>query len=247
MKKVVVFVLLMLMIGLTACSGKENGDVVLNSESVTQSAESNPGESLVNEEEALFEAPVERMRIQNNPMKEIEKRFPGEYTGNQRLEEYLKQQQEEPFKDAFVLVQSARGCLDVVHSILDQMQEYAEMSAYGTYNDAVNREMLQQEFETLREEIDRICETASCDGRKLLADTTEVTVEVDSEPVMTIELEALNTSLLNIEEGSISIATPEAASGAIDILKSARDIVSTKRANLEAWEERLEHFVINTP
>ena len=93
MKKVVVFVLLMLMIGLTACSGKENGDVVLNSESVTQSAESNPGESLANEEEALFEAPVERMRIQNNPMKEIEKRFPGEYTGNQRLEEYLKQQE----------------------------------------------------------------------------------------------------------------------------------------------------------
>ena len=246
MKKITVFVLFMLVIGLAACSGKEDGDVVLNSESVTQSAESNPGESLVNEEEALFEAPVERMRLRNNPMKEIEKRFPGEYTGNQRLEEYLKQQ-EEPFKDAFVLVQSARGCLDVVHSILDQMQEYAERSAYGTYNDAVNREMLQQEFETLREEIERICETASCDGRKLFADTTEVTVEVDSEPVMTIELEALNTSLLNIEEGSISIATPEAASGAIDILKSARDIVSTKRANLEAWEERLEHSMINMP
>ena len=246
MKKVVVFVLLMLMIGLTACSGKENGDVVLNSESVTQSAESNSGESLANEEEDLFEAPVERMRLQNNPMKEIEKRFLGEYTGNQRLEEYLKQQ-EEPFKDAFVLVQSARGCLDVVHSILDQMWEYAEMSAYGTYNDAVNREMLQQEFETLREEIDRICETASCDGRKLFADATEVTVEVDSEPVMTIELEAMSTSLLNIEEGSISIASPEAASEAIDILKSARDIVSTKRANLEAWEERLEHSMINMP
>ena len=245
MKKITVFVLFMLVIGLAACSGKEDGDVVLNSESVTQSAESNPGESLVNEEEALFEAPVERMRLRNNPMKEIEKRFPGEYTGNQRLEEYLKQQ-EEPFKDAFVLVQSARGCLDVVHSILDQMQEYAERSAYGTYNDA-DREMLQQEFETLREEIDRICETASCDGRKLFADATEVTVEVDSEPVMTIELEALNTSLLNIEEGSISIATPEAASGAIDILKSARDIVSTKRANLEAWEERLEHSMINMP
>ena len=246
MKKITVFVLFMLVIGLTACSGKEDGDVVLNGESVTQSAESNPGESLANEEESLFEAPVERMRLQNNPMKEIEKRFPGEYTGNQRLEEYLKQQ-EEPFKDAFVLVQSARGCLDVVHSILEQMREYAEMSAYGTYNDAVNREMLQQEFETLREEIERICETASCDGIKLFADATEVTVEVDSEPVMTIELEAMSTSLLNIEEGSISIASPEAASGAIDILKSARDIVSTKRANLEAWEERLEHSMINMP
>ena len=240
MKKITVFAVFMLVLGLTACSGKEDGNVVLNGESVTQSAESNSGESLANEEEALFEAPVDRMRIQNNVVQENQ--FSKEYDGNRRLEESLKQQ-EEPFKDALVLVQSARGCLDVVHSILDQMQEYAEMSAYGTYND----KMLQQEFETLREEIERICETASCDGRKLFADTTEVTVEVDSEPVMTIELEALNTSLLNIEEGSISIATLEAASGAIDILKSARDIVSTKRANLEAWEERLEHFVINTP
>ena len=244
MKKITVFAVFMLVLGLTACSGKEDGDVVLNGESVTQSAESNSGESLANEEEALFEAPVDRMRIQNNVVQENQ--FSKEYDGNRRLEESLKQQ-EEPFKDALVLVQSARGCLDVVHSILDQMQEYAERSAYGTYNDKVNREMLQQEFETLREEIERICETASCDGIKLFADATEVTVEVDSEAVMTIELEAMSTSLLNIEEGSISIASPEAASGAIDILKSARDIVSTKRANLEAWEERLEHFVINTP
>lgn len=244
MKKITVFAVFMLVLGLTACSGKEDGNVVLNGESVTQSAESNSGESLANEEEALFEAPVDRMRIQNNVVQENQ--FSKEYDGNRRLEESLKQQ-EEPFKDALVLVQSARGCLDVVHSILDQMQEYAEMSTYGTYNDKVNREMLQQEFETLREEIERICETASCDGIKLFADATEVTVEVDSEAVMTIELEAMSTSLLNIEEGSISIASPEAASGAIDILKSARDIVSTKRANLEAWEERLEHFVINTP
>lgn len=251
MKKVVIFVVLMMIFGLTACNSRKEENIAAVSESADQStkqqesAEKNLKESPSEEEESLFEAPVERMSIQNNVMQE--NRFHEEGTKNQQLEEYLGQQgKENPYEDVLILVQTAIGYLDEMDSMLDQMLYCAEASASGAYSDQQRSEM-QQEFESLRGEIERICETASCDGRQLFADNTEVAVEVDSEPGMTIELEAMSTSLLNMEKDSISIAAPETASEAIDKIREAIDLVSSKRSNLNACKNKLEHSMSNMP
>ena len=71
-------------------------------------------------------------------------------------------------QDGISLVQTAEGNLTEVHSMLNRMIELATQSANGTYQDAVDRENIQKEVESLKSEIDRIAESANYNGIKLL-------------------------------------------------------------------------------
>ena len=71
-------------------------------------------------------------------------------------------------KDGISLVQTAEGALTEVHTMLNRMYSLAEQSANGTYADEVDREQLQKEVSSLREEIDRISEATNFNGKKLL-------------------------------------------------------------------------------
>lgn len=81
-------------------------------------------------------------------------------------------------QDGISLVQTAEGALTEVHDMLNRMYELADKSANGTYEYSDRNEM-QKEIEQLRDEIDRISETANFNGIKLLDGTMgERTVEV---------------------------------------------------------------------
>ena len=71
-------------------------------------------------------------------------------------------------KDGISLVQTAEGALTEVHTMLNRMYSLAEQSANGTYADDVDREQLQKEVVSLREEIDRIADASNFNGKKLL-------------------------------------------------------------------------------
>lgn len=70
--------------------------------------------------------------------------------------------------DGISLVQTAEGALTEVHSMLNRMVELAEQSANGTYQDSVDRENLQKEVKSLKEEVDRISESTNFNGINLL-------------------------------------------------------------------------------
>ncbi|HIW83895.1 MAG TPA: flagellin, partial [Candidatus Dorea gallistercoris] len=70
--------------------------------------------------------------------------------------------------DGISLVQTAEGALTEVHSMLNRMVELAEQSANGTYQDSVDRENLQKEVKSLKDEIDRISESTNFNGIQLL-------------------------------------------------------------------------------
>lgn len=70
--------------------------------------------------------------------------------------------------DGISLVQTAEGALTEVHSMLNRMVELAEQSANGTYQDSVDRENLQKEVASLKDEIDRISESTNFNGIQLL-------------------------------------------------------------------------------
>ncbi len=70
--------------------------------------------------------------------------------------------------DGISLVQTAEGALTEVHSMLNRMVELAEQSANGTYQDSVDRENLQKEVQSLKDEIDRISESTNFNGIQLL-------------------------------------------------------------------------------
>ncbi len=70
-------------------------------------------------------------------------------------------------KDGISLVQTAEGALTEVHDMLNRMYELAEQSANGTYDSEVDRANLQKEVDALREEVDRIANTANFNKIKL--------------------------------------------------------------------------------
>ena len=80
-------------------------------------------------------------------------------------------------QDGVSLVQTAEGALTEVHSMLNRMVELADQSANGTYDNAVDRENLQKEITSLKDEIDRIADSTNFNGINLLdgslADTTK--------------------------------------------------------------------------
>lgn len=70
-------------------------------------------------------------------------------------------------QDATSLVQTAEGALQEVHDMLQRMNGLALQSANGTYSDAKDRDALQQEFQQLQDEIDRIGASTAFNGMKL--------------------------------------------------------------------------------
>ena len=71
-------------------------------------------------------------------------------------------------QDGVSLVQTAEGALTEVHSMLNRMVELADQSANGTYDNAVDRENLQKEITSLKDEIDRIADSTNFNGINLL-------------------------------------------------------------------------------
>jgi len=70
-------------------------------------------------------------------------------------------------KDGISLVKTAEGAMQEIQDILNRMKYLATQPANGTYDD-VDRFNLQKEVDTLRDEIDRIADSANFNGINLL-------------------------------------------------------------------------------
>ena len=69
--------------------------------------------------------------------------------------------------DGVSLIQTAEGALDESTNILQRMRELSIQAANGIYSDT-DRAALDAEFQQLLDELDRIAETTSFNGQKLL-------------------------------------------------------------------------------
>ena len=81
-------------------------------------------------------------------------------------------------EDGVSLVQTAEGALTEVHSMLNRMVALATQSANGTYS-STNRDEMQKEIEQLKDEINRISDSANFNGMKLFnGENTGITLHV---------------------------------------------------------------------
>jgi len=71
-------------------------------------------------------------------------------------------------KDGVSLVKTAEGAMQEVQDMLNRMDYLATQSANGTYDNEVDRKNLQKEVSALKEEINRIADSANFNGIKLL-------------------------------------------------------------------------------
>ena len=118
-------------------------------------------------------------------------------------------------KDGISLVQTAEGALTEVHDMLNRMVELATMSANGTYDNETDRAQLQKEVNQLRDEINRIADSANFNGIKLLDGSMATGAEAAT--YETLESKAIKGLLLEeMAEG----ADPQAVAGTNTILET---------------------------
>lgn len=155
--------------------------------------------------------------------------------------------------DGISLVQTAEGSLDEVNNILLRLRELSEQAATETLGEQ-ERGFLDDEFQNLLDEIDRIASTAEFNGIKLLDGTnSSLSVQVGigtdaSTAAVTIDLsQAMTSSDLGLTSGSLSIAGTNgaAARAAMANIITATGTVSSVRAGFGAAQNRFETSVRN--
>jgi flagellin len=157
-------------------------------------------------------------------------------------------------------IQTTEGYLQETEDILQRIRELAVQSANGIYTDE-DRMMIQVEVSQLVDEIDRIASHAQFNGMNLL---TGRFARQDGENVITASMwfhiganmdqreqvfigtmTAKGLGLGDLQEDTmISLAAPESANQAIGTLDAALQIVNKQRADLGAYQNRLEHAIV---
>jgi len=143
-------------------------------------------------------------------------------------------------QDGISLLQTAEGALNEVSSMLTRMKELAVQKANGTYNTA-DTDNIETEMTALITEIGNIEDKTSFNDKALLdGSTVNIQINHSSGDTMAMTMVNLTTSM-----GDIDIASPAAADATITAIDSAIEAVGTARANLGAYQNRLEHTVNN--
>jgi len=154
-------------------------------------------------------------------------------------------------QDAISLIQTAEGALNETHSILQRMRELAVQAANDTNNDN-DRLELQKEVEQLIQEIDRIAKDTEFNSKKLLDGSLSgsgkaLVFHIGANEGQNIELtiSAMTSITGALGVSGVNISSQSGANAAITTIQQAIDKVSSERAKLGAYQNRLEHTINN--
>ena len=151
--------------------------------------------------------------------------------------------------DAISLVQTAEGALNESGGIVTRMRELAVQAANEGTMDTTERGYLQQEFNTLRSELDRIVNVTEYNGQKLVDGTIsggidfQVGMNNSANDRITLSLTATTSTGLSIDTDSL--ATTSQAQAAITALDTALATINTERSTLGATQNRLQMTISN--
>lgn len=143
-------------------------------------------------------------------------------------------------QDAISMLQTMEGALGSIDDILIRMKELAEQAATGSYS-IQQRNIMNNEFQQMIEEIDRIADTTNFNSINLLNDasaTSRIHFGVDS--YITISAVDVQPPALGIDASSASIATATAAETALGLVEGAIQLKDSARASFGYMMNRLE-------
>jgi len=156
-------------------------------------------------------------------------------------------------------IQTTEGYLQETQDILQRVRELSVQSANGIYTNE-DRMMIQVEVSQLVAEVDRIASQAQFNGLNLL---TGRFAKVSGQNVVTasmwfqiganmdqrtrVFIGTMTAAALGVRNASnqqiLSLSTPENANRAIGVLDTALRIVSKQRADLGAYQNRLQKAI----
>ncbi len=163
-------------------------------------------------------------------------------------------------QDAISFIQVAEGYLEETHSILQRLRELAIQAANGIYS-TEDRMQIQVEVSQLVDEVDRIASHAQFNGMNMLTGrfanpvqgnqpTASIWFHVGAnmDQRMRAYINTMTSEALAIRDVSskeiLSLSTPDKANMAIGIIDKALERVSKQRADLGAYQNRLEKLSI---
>jgi len=156
-------------------------------------------------------------------------------------------------------IQSTEGYLQETQDIIQRLRELSVQASNGIYT-AEDRMQIQVEVSQLVDEIDRIASHAQFNGMNVLTGrfareggenivTGEMWFDIGAnmdqrERVYIGTMTSKALGVKNVGDDSIlSLATPDGSNRSIGILDSALKTVNKQRADLGAYQNRLEHAV----
>ena len=145
--------------------------------------------------------------------------------------------------DGISLLQTAEGAINETHAIIQRVRELAVQAANDTNTDE-DRQKLQLEVDELLKEITRTSTDTEFNTRALLNGDYKdqglnIQVGANSGQYMEINIGHMSAEALGLD--NLSIATQEDANNALGTLEQALNKVSHQRAQLGAYQNRLEH------
>jgi flagellin len=151
-------------------------------------------------------------------------------------------------QDGVSLIQISEGGLNEIGNILIRLRELAIQSASDTVGD-VERGFTDREFQSLKEEIDRVANVTDFNGTPLLngkAGIFEIQVGTHNNPILdriTYNGEKTDASLDSLRIGGESVATKQGAQLTLAAIDDALTRVSSVRADLGALQNRLQSTI----
>ena len=149
-------------------------------------------------------------------------------------------------QDGVSMTQTAEGALNEVSNMLTRMRELATQSANGTLS-TTDRATLDNEFQELISEIDRVATTTEFNDFQLLdgsVATTDIQVGIDAGDTVTVNLQDTTAATLAIS--TLDVTSAANASAAITAIETATDTVNSSRGALGATQNRLQSAFVNT-
>ncbi len=137
--------------------------------------------------------------------------------------------------DGINLIQTADGALENYTQGVQRMRELALQAANGTMNPA-QRQMLQEEFNQIRDELTRISEQTNFNGNALLNQNQQLNIQV-GENGSTLTLQDMRPQTLGLD--TLDITNPANALSTLDQLDQSLKTLTENRAQLGAQQNGL--------
>ena len=153
-------------------------------------------------------------------------------------------------QDGISTIQVSEGGLNEISNMLVRLRELAIQSASDTVGDT-ERQFADREFQSLKQEIDRIANVTQFNGTPLLngkAGIFEIQVGTQNNPILdrvTYNGERSDASLDALKLGGESVATKQGAQLTLAVIDDALIRANSIRADLGAMQNRLQATVNN--
>lgn len=152
--------------------------------------------------------------------------------------------------DGVSLIQVSEGGLNEISNILIRLRELSIQAASDTIGDT-ERQFADREFQSLKQEIDRIANVTNFNGTPLLngrAGIFEIQVGIHNNPILdriVYNGERADSSLDALKMGGESIATKQGSQLSLSVIDDALVRVNSIRADLGALQNRLQSTINN--